>query len=333
MRNVIVCGLVFLFSSSVMALESTKPPKTLNSVQIGLKVGSKIVKNSHFRLKGMCLWLTKKFPPKLETLPATSQFVPDLLVTVSNLPGENPWFEARNLVENKVAMSAYNRIYQSATGFPLGFGNNSTIVSPAHLNDGQTRIVSVFATPLSSVRFPFIAHKPETAFNALYYSSLSDATMERTQMAELAYMATHPTLLFNHEIGTATNHWGVEIPRMMHITQPSRFRASVVAAMHAADIVTNKKSLHFGRTTKNRCGTDCIVANVTYDPQQKQVIWQEVYPINRNIIPGDPNDFGLLDEQKGNGNYIFVVWRKYTGCVELKGKLISGVGMGQPQKR
>ncbi|WP_084273782.1 TIGR03756 family integrating conjugative element protein [Legionella fairfieldensis] len=315
-----------------LGAESTKPPKPLNSLQLAAKINAKIPAYSHIKLKGVCVWLTKKFPPKMITAPAIAQFVPDLIVTVSNQPGQNPWMEANMLVENKLALAGYQAVYQEAMGVPLGFGNDSMLINPAHLNEGYTRVVSVFGAP-PALRLPSITHRPETAFPAVYYSSLADAVMERTEAAELAYMATHPDLLVGHAIGSATSHWGFEIPRLMHVTQPSRFRASVVAAMHAADIVTNASSLHAGINTSNRCGKDCIIANVIHDSQRKKVIWHEVYPKNRLVKPGNAEDWGIEDEKAGHGNYIFVLWRRYEGCVEQKGQLISGVGMGKPPKR
>ena len=147
-------------------------------------------------------------------------------------------------------------------------------------------------------------------------------------------MATHPHLLIGHEIGSFTQHWGQEIPRLMRVTQPSRFRASVVAAMHAADIVTNQQALHVAIPTRNACGPNCVVANVIYDPKHERVLWQEVYPNNRMIEPGDPSDFGVTDDEKGHGNYVFVIWRKYRGCVKQEGRLVHGFpNVGKPQKR
>lgn len=192
----------------------------------------------------------------------------------------------------------------------------------------------VVGSPESLYRLPKVTHKPETSFGKLYYSSLADAVSDRTEAGEIAYMATHPALLMSGFIGTMTNHWGYEIPRLMRVTQPSRFRASVVAAMHAADIVTNKPSAHVALWTTNTCGRNCIVANVIYDPKHDRVIWQEVYPNNRNINPGDAQDFGVLDDDKGRGNYVFVIWRKYKGCIKQTGRLTwSTPHVGKPEKR
>ncbi|MDI1351864.1 MAG: TIGR03756 family integrating conjugative element protein, partial [bacterium] len=50
----------------------------------------------------------------------------------------------------------------------------------------------------------------------------------------------------------------------------------------------------------------------------------------------DASDMGIEDERSGNGNYVFVIWRKYRGCIHHKGTLIRSLSfpkVGQPQKR
>src|SRR3989338_6474930 len=191
----VIAFILVLLSKAAFCLESTKPPHPLNTLQIAARIAEKLPSNSHVRLRGACVWLTQNFPPKVRVRPAIRQFIPDLIVTVSNNPGENPWLEARKLIENKTALSGYNSIYMEKIGYPLGFGNDSMISSPSHLNEGQSRVVDVFGAPTKYLRLPSLTHRPETRFPLVYYSSLIDAVMERSEAAELAYMATHPTLL------------------------------------------------------------------------------------------------------------------------------------------
>jgi integrating conjugative element protein (TIGR03756 family) len=325
-----------LASSSPQAQESIKPLNPITSIGIAINVLSKLFTNSHYKIIGSCTWAEKTFPPKLMIVPAIEQFLPDLIVTVANKPNTNPWVEANLLFENKASQAIYQQTYKLAMGSALGFGEGAGQINSMHSNDDRTRVVDVIGSPAGFYQIPFLSHKPETRFGSPYFLSEADAVADRTEFAEILYMATHPHLLFNHDIGSQNQSWGHEIPRLMRVTQPSRFRASVVAAMHAVDIVTNKNSLHVTQSTSNACGPNCVIANVIFDPKQKQVIWQEVYPQNRNINSTNDNDVGIEDDKAGNGNYIFVVWRKYRGCIQHKGKLISSLSfpkVGQPQKR
>jgi integrating conjugative element protein (TIGR03756 family) len=324
---------IIIFTSPVMALESTEPPHPITTLQIATQVLKKLYKNAHIQVIGSCFWLESGPPPKVKYGPAISQFLPDLIVTVSNNPSENPWVEVNTIYEDEAAQSLYQSAFEKALNFPLGFGDGTGQIATQHINEDRTRIVSVIGSPSDVYKIKGLTHAPETSFMKLYYSSLVDAVNERFELGEIAYMASHPNLLMNHDIGSSTYIWGHEIPRLMRITQPSRFRASVVAAMHAADIVTND-GMHIKIPTSNSCGPNCVVANVVFDPREEQVIWQEIYPMNRNIIPGSGNDFGIEDEKRGNGNYIFVVWRKYKGCVRQKGEFLWGFPLvGEPQKR
>lgn len=322
--------------SCTSAMADTAPPKTITSFGIAERVLEKTFKNTHYKVIGSCTWTVDTFPPKVITTPALEQFLPDFVVTVSNRPGENPWLEARTLFDNPTAQKLYQKAYEKSTGFLLDFGEGSNQTNSMHMNDERSRLVNVIGSPPGLYNLPYVSHKPETHFGVPYYLTEADAVMDRTEAAEMLYMTTHPHLLINHEIGTMTYTWGPEIPRLMRVTQPYNFRASVVAAMHAADIVTNHNKLHITKSTKNSCGDNCVVANVIYDPEQKNIIWQEVYPNNRNILPGDPTDFGVEDDLKGNGNYVFVVWRKYRGCVRAQGELVKFLThpkVGQPKKR
>lgn len=327
---------LFIGSTALHAYESIQPPNPISSFTIATRVLSKLFTNSHYKVIGSCTWASGNIPPKLIPVPAVEQYLPDLIVTVANRPETNPWIEAKTLFENPASQALYQQSYQLATGSALGFGNDAGQINSMHMNDEQTRVVNVIGSPAGLYSFPYLSHKPETGFGYPYYLSEADAVSDRTEIAEIVYMATHPHLLFNHDIGSQMDIWGHEIPRLMRVTQTSRFRASVVAAMHAADIVTNQNSLHLTQSTSNACGKHCVVSNVVFDPKHKQVIWQEVYPKNRPINPSDSSDLGIEDEKSGNGNYVFVIWRKYRGCIQHEGKFIPALSfpkVGQPQKR
>lgn len=327
---------MMISAGSLYAAESIEPPHPISSIGIATKVLNKLFTNSHYKVIGNCTWAVGKLPPKLVPVPSVEQFLPDLIVTVANRPETNPWIEAKALYENPASQALYQKTYRLAIGSELGFGDDAGQTSAMHINDERTRIVNVIGSPAGLYRFPYLSHRSETRFGYPYYLSEADAVADRTEIAEITYMATHPQLLFNHDIGSSTQVWGHEIPRLMRVTHPSRFRASVVAALHAADIVTNKNSLHITQSTSNTCGSNCVVSNVIFDANNKNVIWQEVYPKNRNINFNDSSDMGIEDEQAGNGNYVFVVWRKYRGCIQHEGKLVRALSfpkVGQPQKR
>lgn len=328
--------IILVASRAVHAQESSHPPHPITTLGIATKVIAKTLTNSHYKMIGSCTWAVGRLPPKLVVVAAVEQFLPDLIVTVANQPDDNPWVEAKALFENPISRALYQETYRLATGSALGFGDDTNQTTTLHINDERTRVVNVIGSPNGFYRLPYLSHKAETKMGVPYYLSEADAVADRTELAEIAYMATHPNLLVNHDIQGRGQRWGHEIPRLMRVTHPSRFRASVVAAMHAADIVTNKNSLHVTQSTQNSCGKNCVVANVTFDPKGKQIIWQEVYPHNRNISVNEAETLGMNDEKSGHGNYVFVIWRRYRGCIHHEGQLIHALSfpnVGHPHKR
>ena len=322
-------------ATTLFAAESIEAPNPISTIGIAAKVFSKLLTNTHYKPIGFCTWAIE-LPKGTVVVPAVEQFLPDLVVTVANRPETTAWIEAKALYENPATQAVHQKTYKLATGSEFDFGDDAGQINSMHSNDERTRVVNVIGSPAAFYSVVPLTHKPETGFGYPYYSSEADAVPDRTELAEIVYMATNPHLLINHDIGNATEVWGHEIPRLMRATHPSRFRASVVTALHAADIVTNKNSLHVTQSTSNSCGPNCVVSNVVFDRNNQKIIWQEVYPLNRNIDFNDSNDLGIEDEKAGNGNYVFVVWRKYRGCIPSSGKLIkylSSPDVGKPQKR
>ena len=194
--------LMGLLSITATAGESIKPPHPISTFGIATRVISKTLTNSHYKIIGNCTWAVGHYPPTLVETPAIEQFLPDLIVTVANSPDTNPWIEAGALFENKANTALYQSTYRLATGYSLGFGDDSGQSSIMHLNDERTRVVNVIGSPAGFYRLPKLSHQAETLFATPYYLSEADAVPDRTEIAEMAYIATHPNLLFNHDIGS-----------------------------------------------------------------------------------------------------------------------------------
>ena len=134
------------------------------------------------------------------------------------------------------------------------------------------------------------------------------------------------------------HHWGYEFPRSMSVNIDNDYKASVVVALHAADLVTNNNALHTIQSTEDSCGQTCAVANVIEEMTEEHAIWQEVYPNDRRILLGQDNtveldSLGQADDVAGNGNYVFVVWRHYKGCVQAPGNVVLVTQPISPTKK
>ena len=78
--------IITLFCTMAQAQESIKPPNPISSFEIATRVLGKLFTNSHYKIIGSCTWAVGSFPPKLVPVIAVEQYLPDLIVTVSNLP-------------------------------------------------------------------------------------------------------------------------------------------------------------------------------------------------------------------------------------------------------
>jgi len=326
MRKLLAMLVIGLLSQSVIAEESVMPPSSTNSIDMNIKVSKHIVKYTHYKFLGFCFWLEFKPLPKMKTTLAVEHFTPDLAVAVYNRPTSNPWKEASYFYENKVALAGYNQAYKLQTGNDLGFGEMSHQRPKMHINETRARIVDVIGSPtLFSNMGLGVLISPVTNAYAPYYLSQMDAFLDRSEAAEVANILLKPWLLFNHNISTIGEDWGPEFPRLMTVSHPSRFKSSLVAAMHAADIATNGGGVHVTPSgiVPNSCGKKCTVAPVIFDKEQKSILWQEVYPKDRLLTPGKSQSYETEDDKKGNGNYVYVIWRKYKGCIQHSGRFLG----------
>jgi len=318
----LLLSLVCLNAHAVSDEVST--PKRITSVDIAARVGGKVFSNTHYKVIGTCMWWRKWHKPTM-TL-ELEHFLPDLLVTVYKRPKTNPWQEAHTLYHNKLAIKGYEKAYKLATGLTPSYGESTSTIKSTNTHIKRP-LVDVYGNPFVLASFPYLSLSPSTGAFYPYYIALSDLIISRSLIPENLLMTTKITdgsgILSGYPIGTPTNDWGYELPRHFVINNPNNFKASVVAAMQGADLVTNYNLGHVVHSTSNSCGTNCVVANVVYDREGKNIKWQEIYPTNRMVTPGDEDEaLGIEDDKKSNGNYVFVVWRKYRGCVQGRGRLI-----------
>lgn len=281
---------------------------------------------THFEVIGACLFFKCSWHGCVTTpTPELSEYLPDLVVTSYSGEGNDPWEEVSDTLD-PVADAAGNASVASLTGFPLTNDHSAMITTGMALASNMARSVDVIGNPAALFEDPFPHLHVDTDAYEPYYQSALDAIMDRSGMAEaLEPMTFSPT---GDYIGHSfVDHWSYEFPRTMVVDVDNPYKAALIAAQHAADMVTNKNTLHVIHSVDDSCGKNCAVANVIQETSDTHEIWQEVYPSDHHVVPGqddtlDPTSLGSGDEAKGNDNYVFVIWRHYKGCVQAPGKLI-----------
>ena len=317
--------------------------RQINSIEISGKIIKNLSEYINYKVNGICLWWDCDPFPYCKIYPTLEldQYLPDMVVSVytgnkGNPNNKNSYFEA-SLVDD-IAYSLGNSAFKSVSHSPVNIenGNSASLSKTTHYDSLRVKSVSVTGSPFSLFRSPFLILKPDTtAYFPYYYSDLD--FMGRLGVAE----ALRPeSLSLGNVIGSnPLNHWGYEFPRNMNVDVYNNYKAAAIVAQRAADIVTNLNFLHAVHSTSNTCGDNCVVANVIEEQNEKHEKWQMVYPSDRHVHIGE-GDFATIDslgredEAKGNGNYVFVLWRHYQGCIQGGGHLIGATRKyGDPVKR
>src|SRR3989338_10738159 len=334
----------------VWANDGPKPHDRLNAFQISSKIIPHVFDNMHLKITGVCVWwhCDSPFHCGFDFTLELDEYLPDLLVSVYNGRGNDPLYEMSEFPSSTLSPDemAYqsgnilfhqtlNSTYANPPHADLGNGNSNS--NKNHYDALRTKSVDVIGSPLSLFRIPAFMLRPDTsAYNPYYISDLD--SLGRLGLAESLRSETWSPL--GHYIGHGfLNHWSYEFPRNTTVNVYNPYKAAVIAGQRAADIVTNINTLHTNQSTSNSCGTNCVVANVIEEENEDHEIWQEIYPQNKHIHPGESdltttNSMGQEDEKEGRGNYIFVIWRHYQGCIQGDGHLVSATrDVGSPEKR
>ena len=311
-------------------LAGTAPPSRILSPEIMLDIALEFV--SHYKVKpiGACYWLKEGLVPHISQTLEVSEWQPDLIVSVFNTDGngvgsDNPWWEASVLLDPPAKVVAHSAS-RMTTGFDYTTGHNTSNPTMAHYGNIRHKVVDVVGSPFMVLDYPLKLKANTTAFMP-YYQSEYDALQERSGLAE---WLTRPidVMAITHPIGNAISHWGYEFPRSMTVDNTNNFKASMVVAIRAADLVTNLNTLHTVVGVSDSCGQNCVVSNVTEKTSMNgKVRWQMVYPTSHFVQIGQddsilPTPLEQASDLAGNGNYVFVIWRHYEGCIQHRGKFL-----------
>jgi len=336
----VVSYLAFIIVPSVYAsMPDTQSPKgSINGAAIAWDGIKHFFDYGHYRVIGTCIWEKGVYPPKLIPTLEIDEYEPDLVVSVYNHHGDNPWWEMR-LVDDGYNWIAHSIIH-ALTGMSPTEGNNADIPSKNNQNSLRRKIVEVVGSPADLTTLPLMNLTPDTVSYVVYYQSQIDV-LGRYGLAELLYSPRTLNPMAYYIGQSVFNHWGYEFPRNMSVSQTNDYKAALILAQRAVDIVTNHNAGHTVVTTNNRCGKkNCVVRNVIEETKESRAIWEEIYPKDRHVHIGEddslnPQSLGVADILAGNGNYVFLVWRRYRGCIQVKNAhlVFKSVDVGRPQWR
>ncbi len=286
----------------------------------------------NYRVEGLRFWLKKGwFGPYVVTTLKVNEFLPDAVVSVYNGYGQDPWDYA-NTTLDPIQHQIGDTQEKSATGFATSYGTSS--VSLHNDMSEKFKEVDIIGDPALLTffdRIPYASISSEAIALKPYYSSLSDAYLWRNPMLDNTLYPQY--LLPGSRIeGSLIDPWGKIFPRIGTINQPGDYKAAAVLALRAADITTQPSQSHvYLSLTSGSCGHDCRVWP-SHENDFTNVKYQEIYPVASTHAQ---DEFGKMDIAKGlgpygqdqyalsHGNYIWVMWRHYEGCIQTSGTFLG----------
>lgn len=320
----------FVFISLIsIFINSTVKADSLTTFEITQSTLSAIPHCLHYKITGTCFWQScDNGICSITATPKVDHYLPDAVVSVYRKTNSNPWDYARKLIDSEAKLAGDAELKRKV-GFELGVGNESS--GSTHDQNTHFKEVDIIGNPaivfftkhskvfLPSEAQPFVP----------YYLSLADAYLWRSPLVEAGL---YPQFLVPgvHIVGSLIDNWGSIYPRTGFIEQPADGKAAAVIAQRAASIATHA-SLHIYKTlASGACGEHCKV-----DPaneNDKNTKWQMIYPSSENTCMmfgqndlDQPHSWGNDLAEKGNGNYVWILWRRYRGCVPGDGKYVGQI--------
>lgn len=284
--------------------------------------------NLHYRVIGACFWLDCHdgiCTP--HTTLRVEHYLPDLVVSVRQKTDKNPWAYAQAL--DQLALPIGNALIHHTLGGDLGYGPLPSSTSTDI--DTHFKEVDVIGNPallllnrLSHALITSVAKPFEP-----YYVSVIDSYAWRSPLIETAL---YPPLVLPgvRTIGSALNAWGNVYPRTGFILQSNDAKAAAVIAQRAVDIMTHAHQPHAYQFLTDECGHACHISEIHENHPDTR--WQLIYPqIESTAAVFGENDTSAIlpwqstATQTSEGNYVWVLWRRYRGCIQGKGKYVGSV--------
>lgn len=326
-----VRGLVaaFLCSHSLMSLaDESHGLTTFAVVQNTLTAAPSCLR---YKIIGICFWRVCAGPYCwIEETLKVDHYLPDAVVSVYRKQESNPWDYAQTLVDPLAKQEGQAQV-KAIMGFDMGYGNENN-TSP-HDQNNHFKEADLIGNPTIMLfkSYPQVFLPSQANSFLPYYLSQVDAYLWRSPLVE---MAIYPLSWIpgRHIVGSLVSNWGNVYPRTGFITQPADAKAAAVIAQRVADIGTRDKQPHVYHSlnSTNSCGIQCQVWETTENDSNTQ--WQMVYPLaeTRCRVFGEndlvqPHPWGQEAAEKGTGNYAWILWRRYKGCIPGKGTYVGSI--------
>lgn len=298
--------------------------EAFNTVAITAETLKAFPRCVHYQIKGFCVWVSPIIG--VNTTPYIEDYSPDLVVSVFNKAGDNPWTEI-NATLDQAGRIAQKTEIKAVTDFNAGSGQQS------FLNEHEQALffkeADVIGNPALAV-LPKLGLLPSTAVPLKpYFQSMLDSVLWRglTAAALPEEAATFVTDV-KYYVGKFPINWGSLYPHQGSLVGMNDATVAEVIALRAAHLITLPFAERFGhiaQTLSIQCGEACTASSI--EPNQNDTQFQRLVPAAQSschVLGSSLNETDGLSAQT-NGAYLWIVWRKYEGCMDGEGQLVDKV--------
>jgi len=279
---------------------------------------------------GVCVWLKcALFFCSVDTSPRYKHNNPDLVVTVYDELGFDPWVEM-NAIYAPFQLTLANTILSWVTPVPLVGGGHQTEGTPPGglMEDKSLRFkeASAYGHPMSilssfSAGLAFCPSEATPLFP--YFLSGTDALEWRFGLLEMLQPASLIPGARTVGLGGFFQQWGPVFPRTGFVKQKNDPLASAVVAQRVGNIVTGNSGLHVSGHLKGSGFSWTVLPGELIENVPWTGVWQMIAPIPDPVCYsfGSPLPWELGRSTDDNG-YAYALWRRYE-CCAAKGSLIT----------
>lgn len=275
---------------------------------------------------GVCFWLRCNLGGcSVKTSIKVGHYNPDLVVSVYNELGANPWAEIRATL-GSAQKAAATGLLGSLLSIPVDSAGNRT--EGTNTRDHRNlvfREADAIGHPLSSlsglITSTGVLCPSETTSLLPYFQSGVDALSWRQEIPEIFYPASLIPGL--RELGTwPLQTWGGVYPRTGWTTQAEEPKAAAIVAERAGDIVTRQAQPHLYEPVTETSSTSMQVwsPGPLVEMERSTGIWQMLAPTPEATCEVfGTNDLATLTGWGGGrvdaeGDYVWNLWRPYQCC-------------------
>jgi integrating conjugative element protein (TIGR03756 family) len=274
---------------------------------------------------GICFWLLCSiYSCEVKTSIKVGHYNPDLVVSVYNELGENPWENMRSLL-GSVQKSAATGLLGSMLSVPVdSAGNRTEGTSKRDHKNLVYREADAIGHPLSSLTglvsgVGLLCPSETTSFFPYFQSGL-DALSWRQEVPEIFYPASLIPGL--RELGTwPLQTWGGVYPRTGWTTQAEEPKAAALNAQRAGDIVTRTRQPHvYIPVTASSSSLKVWPPGPLIEKDSSTGTWQMLVPKPEPTCDVfGTNDLASVAGWGGGrvdseGDYVWNLWRPYQCC-------------------